>query len=289
MSSIKLRVVIVLSGLALACAAQAQQAGAPKKAATQVNKAASKSKSAIAAEFEKFRDIMEDASPAELFEVKGEALWKTKRGPKNASLERCDLGLGPGVVKGAYVRMPRYFADADQVMDAERRIVYCMVTLQGFKAEDLAKKPFSSGAGTPDPVSLVTYVAAQSRGMKIAVPQKHPREREAFDVGKEIFHYRAGAWDFSCASCHGEGGKRIRTQDLPNLSSKSGAIAAFQSWPGYRMTGGLMHTLQWRMNDCFRQQRFPEPGYVSETISDLLIYMGVNANGHVYKGPGIKR
>ena len=289
MSSIKLRAVIVLSGLALACAAQAQQAGAPKKAATQVNKAASKSKSAIAAEFEKFRDIMEDASPAELFEVKGEALWKTKRGPKNASLERCDLGLGPGVVKGAYVRMPRYFADADQVMDAERRIVYCMVTLQGFKAEDLAKKPFSSGAGTPDPVSLVTYVAAQSRGMKIAVPQKHPREREAFDVGKEIFHYRAGAWDFSCASCHGEGGKRIRTQDLPNLSSKSGAIAAFQSWPGYRMTGGLMHTLQWRMNDCFRQQRFPEPGYVSETISDLLIYMGVNANGHVYKGPGIKR
>ncbi len=289
MSSIKLRAVIVLSGLALACAAQAQQAGAPKKAATQVNKAASKSKSAIAAEFEKFRDIMEDASPAELFEVKGEALWKTKRGPKNASLERCDLGLGPGVVKGAYVRMPRYFADADQVMDAERRIIYCMVTLQGFKAEDLAKKPFSSGAGTPDPVSLVTYVAAQSRGMKIAVPQKHPREREAFDVGKEIFHYRAGAWDFSCASCHGEGGKRIRTQDLPNLSSKSGAIAAFQSWPGYRMTGGLMHTLQWRMNDCFRQQRFPEPGYVSETISDLLIYMGVNANGHVYKGPGIKR
>ena len=287
MSSIKLRAVIVLSGLALACAAQAQQAGAPKKAATQVNKAASKSKSAIAAEFEKFRDIMEDASPAELFEVKGEALWKTKRGPKNASLERCDLGLGPGVVKGAYVRMPRYFADADQVMDAERRIIYCMVTLQGFKAEDLAKKPFSSGAGTPDPVSLVTYVAAQSRGMKIAVPQKHPREREAFDVGKEIFHYRAGAWDFSCASCHGEGGKRIRTQDLPNLSSKSGAIAAFQSWPGYRMTGGLMHTLQWRMNDCFRQQRFPEPGYVSETISDLLIYMGVNANGHVYNGPGI--
>ena len=289
MASIKLRVVVALSGLALACAAHAEQTAAPMKVAAQTKKAANKSKSAISAEFEKFRDMMAEASPAELFEVKGEELWKSKRGPNNASLEKCDLGLGPGVVKGAYVRLPRYFADADQVMDAERRIVYCMVTLQGFKEADLAKKPFSKGSHTPDPVSLVTYVAAQSRGMKISVPQKHAKEREAYKVGEEIFNYRAAPWDFSCATCHGEDGKRIRTQDLPNLSSKEGAIAAFQGWPGYRMTGGLMHTLQWRLNDCFRQQRFPEPGYVSETLSDLLTYMGVNANGHVYKGPGIKR
>jgi L-cysteine S-thiosulfotransferase len=289
MSSIKLGAVLALSGLVLAFAAQAQPAAAPKKPAAQAKKAASASKDAVTADFEKFRELMEDASPAELFEAKGEDLWKARRGPKNVSLEQCDLGLGPGVLKGAYVRMPRYFADADQVMDAERRIVHCMVTLQGFKAEDLAKRPFSSGAGTPEPVSLVTYVAGQSRGMKIAIPQKHPKEREAYDVGREIFNFRAGAWDFSCLSCHGEDGKRIRTQELPNLTSKKDAIRAFQGWPGYRMTGGVMHTLQWRMNDCFRQQRFPEPEYASETIADLLTYMGVNANGQVYKGPGIKR
>jgi sulfur-oxidizing protein SoxA len=290
MSSIKLRAVVALSGLALACAVSAQQAAAPKKAPTPAAKnATTGTKDAVTAEFEKFREMMEDASPAELFEAKGEELWKTRRGPKNASLEQCDLGLGPGVLKGAYVQMPRYFADAGQVMDVERRIVHCMVTLQGFKAEDLARQPFSTEAGTPDPVSLVTYVAGQSRGMKIAIPQKHPKEREAYKLGREIFSFRAGAWDFSCASCHGEDGKRIRTQELPNLTSKKDAIRAFQGWPGYRMTGGLMHTLQWRMNDCFRQQRFPEPGYASETIADLLTYMGVNANGYVYKGPGIKR
>jgi sulfur-oxidizing protein SoxA len=289
MSSIKLRAVVALSGLALACAVNAQQAAAPKQAAAQTKKASSTPKDAVTAEFEKFREMMEDASPAELFEAKGEELWKAKRGPKNASLEQCDLGLGPGVLQGAYVRMPRYFADTGEVMDVERRIVYCMVTLQGLNAEDLAKQPFSSESATPDPVSLVTYVAGQSRGMKIAVPQKHPKEREAYNVGRQMFNFRAGAWDFSCASCHGEDGKRIRTQELPNLTSKEDAVRAFQGWPGYRMTGGLMHTLQWRMNDCFRQQRFPEPGYASETIADLLTYMGVNANGHVYKGPGIKR
>ncbi|MCC6608352.1 MAG: sulfur oxidation c-type cytochrome SoxA [Burkholderiales bacterium] len=243
-----------------------------------------------AAEFDKFREVLEEANPAELWEVKGEALWKTKRGPKNASLEQCDLGLGPGVVKGAYVQLPRYFEDTGKVMDVEQRIVHCMVTLQGFKFEDLAKAPFSRGDYTPDPVSLVTYVAGQSREMKIAAPQSHPQERATYEIGKQIFFYRAGPWDFACATCHSEDGKRIRTQNLPNFT-KPGESAArgYIGWPGYRMTGGVMHTLQWRMNDCFRQQRFPEPGYASDTIAALLTYMAVNANGQTYRGPGIKR
>ena len=79
------------------------------------------------AEFAKFRAEMEDSNPAELFELKGEELWKAKRGPKNVSLaESCDMGLGIGKLEGAYVQSPRYFADADKVMDAERRIVWCM-------------------------------------------------------------------------------------------------------------------------------------------------------------------
>lgn len=241
------------------------------------------------AEFDKFRALMEESNTAELFEIKGEELWTAKRGPKNASLERCDLGLGPGVLKGAYVQAPRYFADVGKVMDIEGRIVHCMITLQGFRFEDLAKAPFSTEQRTPEVVSLVTYVAGQSRDMKIAAPQSNAQERDAYGLGEAIFYFRAGPWDFSCASCHGEDGKRIRTQNLPNFTNPRTAPRGFIGWPGYRMTGGVMHTLQWRMNDCFRQQRFPEPGYVSDTVTALLTFMAVNANGAVYKGPGIKR
>ena len=242
-----------------------------------------------AEEFDRFRAIMEEANPAELFEVKGEELWKKKRGPRNASLEQCDLGLGPGVVKGAYVQLPRYFADTDKVMDVEQRVVHCMITLQGYTYADLAKQPFSSAKRTPDPISIVTYIAAQSAGMKIDIPQSHPKERETYALGREIFFYRAGAWDFSCASCHGRDNLRIRTQPLPNFTKPDQAPRSFIGWPGYRMTGGVMHTLQWRLNDCFRQQRFPEPGYVSDTLTALLTYLGVNSNGLEYNGPGIKR
>jgi sulfur-oxidizing protein SoxA len=279
----------VAAAVAIAGAVPGSAVGQSKSGGAKAPSPASPERDAVTAEFEKFREILEDANPAELFEARGEELWKARRGPNNASLERCDLGLGPGVVKGAYVQLPRYFPDVDKVMDAERRIVHCMVTLQGFKADEFAKRPFSTETATPDPVSLVTFVAGQSRGMKIAVPQREPQEREAFAVGREIFFYRAGAYDFSCASCHGEDGKRIRTQQLPNFTKPEQAIRAFQGWPGYRMTGGVMHTLQWRMWDCFRQQRFPEPGYVSDSVTALLTYLAVGANGQVYKGPGIKR
>ena len=43
---------------------------------------------------EEYRAMLQDGNPADLFEAKGEGLWKQKRGPKNSSLEQCDLGKG---------------------------------------------------------------------------------------------------------------------------------------------------------------------------------------------------
>src|ERR1700691_5928101 len=70
-------------------------------------------------EIAKSRQLLEEDNPAELWELRGEPLWKAKRGPRQVSLERCDLGLGPGVVKGAYTQLPRYFRDTDKVQDLE--------------------------------------------------------------------------------------------------------------------------------------------------------------------------
>ena len=71
---------------------------------------------------EEYRAMLADGNPSELFEAKGEDLWKQKRGPKNASLEACDLGKGPGVYKGVFVELPRYFADTGRVQDMESRL-----------------------------------------------------------------------------------------------------------------------------------------------------------------------
>src|SRR3954454_9232624 len=95
-----------------------------------------------AREIQRYRQMVAEGSPAELFELEGEALWKKAQGPKNVSLERCDLGDGPGVLKGAYAHLPRYFKDADRVMDLETRLLHCMVTLQGRTRERAIARVF---------------------------------------------------------------------------------------------------------------------------------------------------
>lgn len=242
------------------------------------------------AEIERYREMLQDGNPAELTVMRGEEMWKTPRGPKNASLERCDLGKGPGVVKGAYAELPRYFADTDSVMDAEARLVHCQVTLQGFERAKAIGKPFSgSGQRATDNEALVAYVVEQSRGMPVALPQSHPKEIASYERGKKIFFFRGGPYDFSCASCHGEDDTRIRLQDLPNLLKPDPARRAFTTWPAYRVSQGALRTMQWRLYDCFRQQRFPELVFTSPASIDLITFLGVNAKGGKMDSPAIKR
>ena len=86
--------------------------------------------------YAEYQRMTAESAPIELFELAGEEMWKKRQGPKNASLEQCDLGQGPGVLKGAYAGLPRHFADADRVMDLETRLLHCMMTLQGRSREE---------------------------------------------------------------------------------------------------------------------------------------------------------
>ncbi len=238
-----------------------------------------------------YRQSLQDGNPADLNAARGEVLWKTKRGPNNQSLEACDLGLGAGKVKGAVAVLPKYFADAGKVMDVESRLVHCLVTLQGAKREDFTARTAFSGEGAKATMieDLVAYVYDESRDVTISVPQGHADEKASFARGKQAFYFKGGPYDFSCASCHSEDGKRIRLQDLPNLTKPGPAQAAFSQWPAYRVSQGAVRTMQWRMYDCFRQQRFPEMQYLSQTSVDLITFMGVNANGGNMAAPAIKR
>jgi len=235
-----------------------------------------------------YRQMLQDGNPADLFEAKGEGLWKQKRGPKNESLEKCDLGKGPGVFKGAWVELPRYFADTGRVQDLESRLVTCMQELQGFDAQEIAKTPFGKGEQN-NVTALATWIAAESKGMKLNLPQNHIEERKMYEVGKRLFYMRGGSHDFACATCHSQDEKRIRLQDLPNLTKNPGAGNGFGAWPAYRVSNGQMWGAQLRLNDCYRQQRFPYPLFGSDATIALGVYMGVNGKGGETVSPAIKR
>jgi L-cysteine S-thiosulfotransferase len=242
-------------------------------------------------EIERYRAMLADGNPAELNEARGEDLWNKPSGPKKAALNACDLGLGAGVVEGAAAQLPRYFKDVNKVQDLEARLLTCLQQHQGYTATEIKAvidMPFGRGL-KKDVVDIATYIAGASRDKPVKVSLAHPQEKLTYELGKRMFYYQAGSHDFSCATCHGQEDKRIRMQDLPNITTKKGAAFGWTSWPAYRVSNSQLWSMQWRLNDCFRQQRFPEPVYASDLTVALSLYMAANANGELVATPGLKR
>jgi sulfur-oxidizing protein SoxA len=244
-------------------------------------------------EVEKYRQMLKGdpwSNPGLLDADRGEALWKEKRGPRNASLEQCDLGKGPGVVEGAFAELPRYFKDADRVMDLEARLVWCIDKLQGFDRAAIVKRPYSKAnqSGT-ELEALATFVAHKSNGLKFTPSLDDPQEREALELGEALFYRRQGPLDFSCSTCHADSGKRIRLQNLPFLGKPEEARKVIGEWPAYRVSQGTVMTMQHRITDCFWQMRLPLVDYGSDVTVALTMFLVNQAKGGEITAPQIKR
>jgi sulfur-oxidizing protein SoxA len=244
---------------------------------------------------EAYRAALQDkfANPGTMVSDRGEALFKAPRGPKNVSLEKCDFGLGAGKLEGAYAQLPRYFKDSNKVEDLESRLVTCMVNLQGFSSADVLKKVFGDhtrNESNTDIEALAMYVASMSDGMPINPPLKHAQEKEALKVGEALFFNRHGPMDFSCATCHAQDEKRIRLQELGNYATnKANAQATMKTWPTYRVSHGMVRTLQSRMWDCNWQMRLPDLAYGSPASVALISFLSHQAKGAALDVPGMKR
>ena len=61
------------------------------------------------------------------------------------------------------------------------------------------------------------------------------------------------------------------------------------SWPTYRVSQSSLRTMQHRLWDCFRQQRWPQPDYASEGLTALTMFLTKQAAGGEINVPSIKR
>ena len=236
------------------------------------------------------RQMLAEDNPGELWIDKGKNLFYEKRGPKKASLERCDFGMGPGKLEGAAAQLPRYFPDIAKVQDLESRLLTCMVQLQGFNREDIIKRAISPGGSSGSDVEAVAlYITSRSNGMKVNVSLSHQQEYDTYKAGEYLFFRRSGQTDFGCVQCHGEANKRIRLQDLVHMTDKKGAQEVASTWPAYRGAHYVVRTMQWRLVDCFWQMRLPDMKYGSDLSVALTTYLNYQGNGAVIKVPGFKR
>lgn len=230
--------------------------------------------------------MMMDDNPALWTVDEGEELFHTPRGPNNVSLEGCDFGKGPGVLKGAVAELPRYFADTDRVMDLESRLVHCMTTLQGFSLDDKAVKQ-RHGSGS-DQMKLQSYISAQSNGMPWNPPLRHPLEIAMRDAGEAIFYRRSGPLDFNCATCHGQTGKRIRASVLPNVHVPQEWTKAI-SWPAFRVGHQNARSTEHRVRGCFWQMRHGQNVPGSDASIAVISFWTDAARGQPAILPDMKR
>ena len=244
-------------------------------------------------EVENYRQMLKEdpwSNPGLLDADRGEALWKEKRGPRNVSLEQCDLGKGPGKVDGAFAELPRYFKDANRVMDLEiaPRVVH------GEAAGLRARRHHQAALlqGQPD-----RHRARSARDLRrlqverheVSPRLEHAKEQQALALGEALFFRRQGPMDFSCATCHGDAGKRIRLQGLPYLSKPEEARKVVGEWPAYRVSQGTVMTMQHRIADCYWQMRLPLIDYGSDVTVALTMFLVNQAKGGAITAPTIKR
>ena len=225
-------------------------------------------------------------NPAWLVAEAGEALFKQARGPKNASLEQCDFGKGPGVLEGAHAELPRYFADTGKVMDLDTRLVHCMKTLQGFTNDDAAIK--QKHGSKSDIMKLQTYIASKSSGIPWNPPMQHPLEKAMRDAGEVMFYRRSGTMDFSCATCHTQTGKRIRASVLPSVYDAADWTKAI-SWPSQRTSHDEVRSSQHRVLECLWQMRYPNIKNGSDASIALISFWTDAARGEPAILPDLKR
>ena len=230
--------------------------------------------------------MMMPDNPAYWVVEEGEALFNEKRGPNNASLKSCDFGKGPGVLDGAYAEMPRYFEDTGKVMDLETRLVYCMKTIQGFSGDDPAVK--ERHGSSSDMMKLQTYIASKSSGYNWNTPMDHQLEKAMRDAGEVLFYRRAGTLDFSCNTCHGSTGKRIRASVLPNMNVPEEWTKAV-SWPAQRVGHQQVRSSQHRLRGCYWQMRQGQVIAGSDASIALISFWTDAARGQPAILPDLKR
>ena len=118
-------------------------------------------------EIAKYREALQDGNPAELWEARGEEMWKQPRGPKHGVVR----DVRPGPRRPAWSRAPTRSCRAispmpSRVMDLETRLVWCMVNQQGISEADATKIKFGDGSAAqvrPRGARRVRHVAVARR------------------------------------------------------------------------------------------------------------------------------
>jgi L-cysteine S-thiosulfotransferase len=210
------------------------------------------------------------ANPGMLAVLDGEALWNRSEGPPGKSCAGCH-GDAQRSMNGVAARYPAVDAALGRPVDLEQRINLCRAERQ-----QLAPLPFES----KDLLALTAFVAHQSKGQPIAIPDD-PQTRRFADAGRAIFERRQGQLNLSCAQCHDDNwGQKLGGAVIPQAHPNG--------YPLYRLEWQSLGSLRRRLRNCLAGMRAePYPDDAPQLV-DLELYLAWRARGLAIETPAVR-
>jgi sulfur-oxidizing protein SoxA len=210
------------------------------------------------------------ANPGMFSVLEGEALWKRRAGAADRSCADCH-GDARASMRGVAARYPAFNPAQGRPIDLEERINLCRTEHQ--KATPLKWE-------SPDLLALGTYVAHQSRGMPVAVPDDE-QTRPFIEKGRQMYEQRQGQLNLSCAACHDEHwGGRLAGNPIPQAHPTG--------YPLYRLEWQSIGSLQRRIRGCMAGVRAEPYGYGSPELVNLELYLMHRAKGLSVETPAVR-
>jgi L-cysteine S-thiosulfotransferase len=210
------------------------------------------------------------ANPGMLWVGEGEALWSRKEGGANRACADCH-GDAAQSMRGVAARYPAFSAERQAPIDLQGRVNLCRETRQNatpFKWE------------SQELLALVTYVAHQSRGMPVVVPDDE-RLATFREAGRRRFHERQGQLNFSCGNCHEDNwGKRLAGNLIPQAHPTG--------YPIYRLEWQTVGSLQRRLRNCLTGVRAEPYPFGAPELVELELYLNWRARGLAVETPGVR-
>jgi len=210
------------------------------------------------------------ANPGMLSVLDGEALWNRAEGAAGKSCASCHGDARTSMTNVA-ARYPAFEPTLGRPIDLEQRINSCRTDRQ-----ETAPLAFDSR----DLLALTAFVAYQSRGQPIALPDD-PRTRPFIAAGRAIFDRRQGQLNLSCAQCHDDNwGKRLGGAVIPQAHPTG--------YPIYRLEWQSLGSLRRRLRNCLVGIRAEPYGNEAPELVDLELYLARRAGGLVVETPAVR-
>lgn len=210
------------------------------------------------------------ANPGTLWVLEGETLWSQKAGTTGRSCASCHGNAGSSM-KGVAARYPAYNAARRRPINLEQRINLC-------RTERQHATPFAYES--KELLALSAFVGSQSLDRKIAPPVD--RRLASFrNTGRELFNFRQGQLNLSCAQCHNDNwGRKLSGAIIPQAHPTG--------YPLYRLEWQSLGSLQRRLRNCLIGMRAEPFEYGAPEYVSLELYLMSRARGMRIETPAVR-